>query len=101
MGDSGPCQGTGFSRCFRPLSANMRPERRGMAKHETTTVAQTDTLFPSGPWTGYYVHHHSPERHRMDLDLRFADGLVDGTGTDDVGRFVIRGHYDRETLVVT
>ena len=30
----------------------------------------------------------------MDLHLTFADGLLTGDGTDDLGRFLIRGHYD-------
>lgn len=53
----------------------------------------SDSLFPSGPWVGFY-NHGPGERHRMDLDLTFANGNLDGTGTDDVGRFLIKGRYD-------
>lgn len=61
-----------------------------------------DTEFPSGPWVGYYIYGSgSRDRHRMDLDLRFRDGLVRGTGVDDVDRFSVRGHYDRESHIVT
>ena len=50
-------------------------------------------LFPSGPWTGFYAY--SPQdRHRMDLHLEFHNGRVRGTGSDDLGRFLIHGHYD-------
>lgn len=66
-----------------------------------TAVAQAETLFPSGPWSGYYLHHGSTDRHKMGLDLKFAAGLVDGSGDDDIGRFQVRGHYDPATLVVT
>jgi hypothetical protein len=34
----------------------------------------------------------------MDLELSFREGRIEGVGVDDVGRFVIRGRYDREAL---
>jgi len=50
-------------------------------------------LFPSGPWVGFY--NYAPgERHRMDLHLTFARGRMTGDGNDDVGRFLVKGHYD-------
>jgi len=53
----------------------------------------SDELFPSGPWTGFY--NYSPgDRHRMDLHLTFATGVVGGEGNDDVGAFLIKGRYD-------
>lgn len=56
-----------------------------------------DELFPSGPWVGFY--NYSPgDKHRMELDLTFANGKVTGTGIDDVGRFIINGGYDVTTL---
>jgi len=30
----------------------------------------------------------------MDLALTFANGLMSGDGTDDIGRFLIKGRYD-------
>ncbi|MGA4645087.1 hypothetical protein [Limisphaera sp. 4302-co] len=57
----------------------------------------SDPLFPSGPWTGFY-NYRPGDRHRMDLELTFRDGRIEGTGVDDVGRFVIRGRYDRDAL---
>lgn len=53
----------------------------------------SDSLYPSGPWTGYY-NYGPGERHRMDLDLAFTNGSLSGSGSDDVGRFLIRGRYD-------
>src|SRR5690349_15515287 len=30
----------------------------------------------------------------MDLDLTFSNGNMTGNGADNIGRFLIRGHYD-------
>lgn len=49
--------------------------------------------FPSGPWTGFYTYAPQ-DRHRMDLQLTFRAGRITGDGSDDVGRFLISGHYD-------
>jgi len=54
-------------------------------------------LFPSGPWTGFY-NYQPGDRHRMDLDLTFAGGQLRGVGSDDVGRFTVRGRYDPTSL---
>jgi len=56
----------------------------------------SDPLFPSGPWTGFY-NYEPGDRHRMRLSLRFANGKLDGDGTDDIGAFCIRGRYDATT----
>ena len=34
----------------------------------------------------------------MDLHLTFANGRMTGEGNDDVGQFIIAGHYDAEAL---
>jgi hypothetical protein len=52
-----------------------------------------EPLFPSGPWTGFY-NYHPGDRHRMDLALTFANGVMTGDGNDDIGVFHIRGRYD-------
>ncbi|MBI3817382.1 MAG: hypothetical protein HY286_01730 [Planctomycetes bacterium] len=36
----------------------------------------------------------------MDLSIRFFEGLLRGDGSDDVGIFIIRGSYDRESMDV-
>jgi hypothetical protein len=53
----------------------------------------TDSLFPSGEWTGFY-NYRPGARHRMDLRLTFANGLLSGDGRDDIGAFLIKGRYD-------
>ena len=50
--------------------------------------------FPSGPWTGFYNYGRSTRKHRMDLVMTFADHRVSGDGSDDIGRFVIKGRFD-------
>lgn len=57
-----------------------------------------EPLFPSGPWTGFYNYSKHAARHRMDLQLTFAQGRLTGEGRDDVGRFLLRGRYDAQTL---
>jgi hypothetical protein len=52
----------------------------------------SESLFPSGPWTGFY-NYHPGNRHRMDLHLSFTNGNIEGEGLDDIGRFIIRGRY--------
>jgi len=56
----------------------------------------SDDLFPSGPWVGFY-NYQPGERHRMDLHLTFANGQMTGDGSDDIGRFRIKGRYDATT----
>lgn len=58
----------------------------------------SEQLFISGPWTGFYNYHAAGSRHRMELDLQFADGGMTGAGADDVGRFLIKGRYDAQSL---
>jgi hypothetical protein len=60
-------------------------------------VPQVETP-PSGRWVGYYTHAGSQVRHRMDLDLAFAQGRIRGDGGDDIGPFLISGviHPDRK-----
>ena len=56
----------------------------------------SDPLFRSGPWTGFY--NYTPgDKHRMDLGLTFANGVLTGDGNDDIGRFLINGSYDPQT----
>jgi hypothetical protein len=57
----------------------------------------SEELFPSGPWVGFY-NYHPRDRHRMDLDLIFAKGAINGDGHDDINRFLIKGRYDSTSL---
>lgn len=52
------------------------------------------TELPAGPWTGCYNYGDGTGGHRMDLVLSFANGIMSGNGIDDVGPFLISGHYD-------
>ena len=59
-------------------------------------------FFPSGVWEGIYKYpsEHDGSRHEMHFTLNFKDGVVTGTGTDDVGGFSWRGTYDTESYAV-
>jgi len=56
-------------------------------------ILMSESNFPSGPWVGFY-NYQPGDKHRMDLQLSFANGVVAGTGNDDVAPFVINGRYD-------
>lgn len=56
----------------------------------------SETLFPSGHWTGFYTYVPQ-DKHRMDMHLTFARGSIAGEGNDDIGAFFIRGKYDPAT----
>jgi hypothetical protein len=72
--------------------------QRGVDPHRFTVrvAVVIESLFPSGPWTGFY-NYYPGDRHWMDLQLIFARGSMAGDGTDDLGRFIIRGRYDADT----
>ena len=48
---------------------------------------------PTGPWTGFYIEDHKPNRSWMHLYLEFSDGEIRGEGTDYVGPWHISGTY--------
>jgi len=54
-------------------------------------------LLPSGAWEGFYCYNHSPQQHRMSIDLLFAEMKVSGSGIDDVAPFTWTGKYNVET----
>jgi hypothetical protein len=58
---------------------------------------ETDPRFPSGPWTGFFLDRRMPGRHRMELDLKFQEGLLTGDGRDHVGQFLLRGRYELDS----
>jgi hypothetical protein len=53
----------------------------------------SDANYPSGPWVGFYTYHPG-DKHRMDLHLSFTNGVLTGSGNDDIAPFVISGRYD-------
>lgn len=54
----------------------------------------SESEFPSGPWVGFYTYHAKCDKHRMDLALTFSEGRISGEGNDDIGRFLVGGHFD-------
>jgi hypothetical protein len=58
---------------------------------------ETDTRLPSGEWNGFYVESHQPRRGWMNLYMSFANGIIEGEGTDYVGPWVATGDYDLQT----
>src|SRR5262245_65854125 len=58
----------------------------------------TEPLFPSGPWAGFYQYASPKDKHRMDLQLTFANGTLAGTGDDDIGSFLSKVHYNAKEL---
>lgn len=62
-----------------------------------TEMPETDSRFPSGPWTGFFLQYWLPGRHTTDLDLTAAGGRLTGTGGDRVGAYTIDGSYDLAT----
>jgi hypothetical protein len=55
---------------------------------------ETDSRFPSGPWTGFFLQPVIPPgKHPMDLKLTFRKGVVTGEGHDRVGLFLVKGRY--------
>lgn len=56
----------------------------------------SSSRFPTGPWVGFYTEAGQSERHSMDLNLEFRDGLVVGEGADPTGLFQIAGIYHED-----
>src|SRR5690242_13990663 len=67
-------------------------EGRVVSPNEPMAV-ETDPRFPSGPWTGYFLQPLVPGRHRMELRVTFRQGVLEGSGRDWVGSFIVRGRY--------
>lgn len=63
---------------------------------------ETHQYFPSGIWDGFYLYQSGADstRHEMYFYLDFKDGVVTGSGSDDVGVFVWNGSYDTQSFVV-
>ncbi|HEY9634676.1 MAG TPA: hypothetical protein V6D14_14840 [Coleofasciculaceae cyanobacterium] len=61
---------------------------------------ETNPLFPSGEWEGFYTYAFGCDAHRhiMSFALTFKNGKVTGSGIDNVNHFIWRGSYDTEKL---
>lgn len=58
-------------------------------------------LLPSGEWEGFYCYNFEPTQHKMEIKLFFDDGVISGSGIDDVLPFIWKGTYDLDNLKVT
>lgn len=58
----------------------------------TPPALETDPRFKSGRYRGFYLQFG--RRTPQELTLAFADGRLEGWGTDPVGRFAVAGTYD-------
>ncbi|MEI8195672.1 MAG: hypothetical protein WCI73_07170 [Phycisphaerae bacterium] len=68
---------------------------------ESHPSLETDERLPSGEWKGFWLQRpYYKSRQWMELVLSFADGKITGDGTDCVGHFLMRGHYDVQTAKV-
>src|ERR1039458_5383438 len=57
-----------------------------------------DESLPNGPWTGFYTSSPQGKRHPMNMNLHFSIDLVDGDGTDEIGRFQIHGEHNSKEV---
>lgn len=55
---------------------------------------------PDGEWEGFYCYGNTPEQHKMVIELAFKNGVVSGSGTDDVGSFTWKGKYDADAMKI-
>jgi hypothetical protein len=63
---------------------------------ESKPHLETDPRFPSGRWIGFFLQKHPPGKHKMELLLTFAEGILTGEGRDLVGGFTVKGQYSLE-----
>ena len=61
---------------------------------------ETHQYLPSGEWEGFYCYGNTPEQHKMVIELNFKNGVVSGSGTDDVAPFTWKGKYDLEPMKI-
>jgi len=60
---------------------------------------ETHQLLPSGSWDGFYLYGSGTGmEHPMPSQMQFANGMISGSGGDDVGAFSWKGTYDLGTM---
>lgn len=62
---------------------------------------EKDSRLPTGEWNGFYREPHRSQKGWMHMYLSFGDGKIAGEGTDHVGPWTAKGHYDLETGICT
>ncbi len=65
-----------------------------MDHSDAEVAANPDPMFPSGPWTGFFLQCWLPGRNTMEMNLTFDQGRMQATGSDLVGTFIFQGEYD-------
>jgi hypothetical protein len=60
---------------------------------------ESHQFLPSGSWDGFFLYGSGGgTEHPMPCQLQFANGVVTGAGSDDVGAFSWKGIYDLERM---
>lgn len=70
-------------------------EEQELGEMESLAVAN---VFQSGIWTGRYLQYgrwHGP--HEMSLRFDPHSTIISGWGSDDVGKFTVKGIYSHQT----
>lgn len=65
------------------------------------TENNTPNFLPDGPWTGFYEEYAKDGNFPMSCTLTFVDGLISGSGSDEVGTFTFSGTYTTSDYKVT
>ncbi len=75
-------------------------ENKGQDPLKAWEKLETNPLFPSGEWEGFYTYAFGSDarRHMMSFALTFNNRIVTGSGIDNVAHFIWRGSYDTEKL---
>jgi hypothetical protein len=56
------------------------------------------SMFANGPWKGFWKQDSWGRQEMEQFELAFSnDGFITGKGTDVIGIFVFRGHFDTTT----
>jgi hypothetical protein len=77
------------------LREYFHPSQGGQVVDPVDVAAvEGDPRFPSGAWTGFYLQWWMPGRHMMAIDLTFARGRLEASGSDFVGPFTFEGDYN-------
>ena len=60
-------------------------------KRRQQASAPASNALRSGIWSGHYIQRR--RQHAQQMRLEFADGLMRGSGDDEIGNFTIEGEY--------
>ncbi len=63
----------------------------------SSPTSEMHPLFPSGEWEGFFSYYIG-DKHVMHCFYSFHQGVVTGTGSDEIGPFTWKGTYSTEAL---